>query len=188
MSLGCLRAALLLIVYTALGQTGAVRFAGLDPNSTSVGDGGPPGESATDGAGRSYDIKSGKLLVTLSSDAAAIGSVGHGNIVQAIAFSADVKRLITGSWDRTAVIWDAATGRPLIALRGHTDKITGLAFAGQSRVITGSADGTACIWDIGAGSGEETLAFPASEAPLYTARTRVTRRLTPEERRKFLRG
>ena len=130
-------------------------------------DGGRLAAATEDGAGRVYDVKSGKLLLTLSNDAAAIGSVGHGNIVQAIAFSPDGKRLITGSWDRTAVIWDAASGRPLIALRGHTDKITGVAFAGGSRAITSSADGTARIWDIGAGSGEETLAFPASAKPLY---------------------
>src|SRR5260370_25116162 len=137
------------MVYTGPGQTGAVRFAGLDPNSTSVGDGGLPGESATDGAGRIYDIKSGKLLVTLSSDAAAIGSVGHGNIVQAIAFSADGKRLITGRWDRTAVIWDAATGRPLIARGGHTAKSTGLARPGQPRVNTCGARRPARTCDIG---------------------------------------
>ena len=130
-------------------------------------DGGRLATATEDGAGRIYDITSGKLQVTLSSDAAAIGSVGHGNIAQAIAFSPDGKRLITGSWDRTAMIWDAATGRPLIALRGHTDKITGVAFAGPSRAITSSADGTARIWEIGAGSGEETLAFPASQAPLF---------------------
>jgi WD40 repeat protein len=37
----------------------------------------------------------------------------HTDRVIAIAFSPDGTRLLTGSWDKTARLWDAATGKPL---------------------------------------------------------------------------
>ena len=36
---------------------------------------------------------------------------GHADLVWSAAFSADGKRILTGSWDKTAKVWDAATGQ-----------------------------------------------------------------------------
>ena len=36
----------------------------------------------------------------------------HQASVQAVAFSPDGKTVLTGSWDKTARLWDAATGQP----------------------------------------------------------------------------
>src|SRR5262249_28581557 len=44
---------------------------------------------------------------------------GHADQVRCMAYSADGKRLASGSNDRTVRVWDTATGRQLLTLRGH---------------------------------------------------------------------
>jgi Flp pilus assembly protein TadD len=53
-------------------------------------------------------------------------------------------------------VWEAASGRELLTLKGHSDKIEAVAFSpdGQ-RIVTGSQDGTAKVWE--AASGTELL-------------------------------
>ena len=58
-------------------------------------------------------------------------------------------RAVTGSTDGTARVWDAATGRQLLVLRGHRAAVSSVAFAaGGTRVATASQDGTVRIWDV----------------------------------------
>jgi WD40 repeat protein len=77
------------------------------------------------------------------------------------AFSADGRRIITGSQDKAAIIWDAQTGDPLVKLEGHTAGVTSAAFSpdpGGTRIITGSQDNTAKLWD--STTGKEILSLP----------------------------
>ena len=46
--------------------------------------------------------------------------------VPALAFSPDGKRLLTGGHDRTARLWDVATGKEVRKLEGHADVVTGV--------------------------------------------------------------
>ena len=65
-----------------------------------------------------------------------------------MAFSPDGTRIVTGSDDRTAKVWDARTGTPLLELKGHTSLVTSVAFSPDgSRIVTGSEDRTARVWD-----------------------------------------
>src|SRR5262249_30981063 len=43
---------------------------------------------------------------------------GHTNGVLSVAFSPDGTRIVTGSNDKTAKVWDARTGTPLLELKG----------------------------------------------------------------------
>ena len=43
---------------------------------------------------------------------------GHGGGVESASFSADGSRIVTGSWDKTAKVWDAKTGEVLLTLNG----------------------------------------------------------------------
>ena len=46
---------------------------------------------------------------------------GHDDFVNSAAFSPDGSRIVTASSDKTARIWDAATGKEIAVLRGHDD-------------------------------------------------------------------
>jgi WD40 repeat protein len=80
-----------------------------------------------------------------SGDAAAAPSGGASSIP--VAFSPNGRRIVTGSPDGLARIWDGRSGQALIALKGHKGRIHALAWsADSSLILTGSADGTARIW------------------------------------------
>ena len=88
---------------------------------------------------------------------------GHTDYVSALAFSPDSRRLLTGSVDMTAIVWDAATGRKLLTLKGmeagsmtQFNEHEGLILAGAissngTLGATGGARGKygeAKLWDI----------------------------------------
>ena len=78
---------------------------------------------------------------------------GHAADVASVSFSPDGTRIVTGSWDGTAKVWDARTGTSLLDLRGHTDKITSVFFSpDNTRIVTGSWDKTAKVWDARTGA------------------------------------
>ena len=74
--------------------------------------------------------------------------LGHSGIVFSAAFSADGKRVVTGSGDYTARLWDVASGAELRAFEGHSEVVTSVAFSPDGKqVLTGSRDRTARLWD-----------------------------------------
>ena len=74
--------------------------------------------------------------------------VGHEGEATSVAFSPDCARIVTASYDGTARIWEAATGKEITTLRGHESWVTSAAFSPDgARVVTASADSTARIWD-----------------------------------------
>ena len=63
-------------------------------------------------------------------------------------YSPDGKRVLTASGDKTAQIWDRASGKSLTTLKGHEWAVLCGQFAADGqRIITGSQDATARIWD-----------------------------------------
>lgn len=73
---------------------------------------------------------------------------GHTDWVNNASFSKDGRSVVTASNDRTARVWDTATGITLSELRGHTDQVRESSYIVDGRyVLTTSADGTARIWE-----------------------------------------
>ncbi len=42
--------------------------------------------------------------------------------MSSVAFSPTGRAIVTGSWDRTAKVWDARIGHALLELKGHTQR------------------------------------------------------------------
>jgi WD40 repeat protein len=80
----------------------------------------------------------------------------HQDPVWTVAFRPDGKTVITGSWDRTARIWDAATGQPLGQPFTHQGSVEAVAFRPDDKtVITGRLDDTAWYWYVAAALPDE---------------------------------
>jgi WD40 repeat protein len=68
--------------------------------------------------------------------------------IAAVAFSPDGGRVVTASWDETARVWDARTGKPLTEPITHLDHVVAVAFSPDGeRILTASGDCTARVWD-----------------------------------------
>ncbi|MDP9176040.1 MAG: WD40 repeat domain-containing protein [Planctomycetota bacterium] len=77
---------------------------------------------------------------------------GHSDGVQSVSYFHDGKRAITSSMDRTARIWDLASGKQLLSLEGHHDGINSVAVSpDDSLVATASNDTQAAVWDANTG-------------------------------------
>ena len=76
----------------------------------------------------------------------------HGAVASADV-SPDGRFVVTGSWDRSAKLWDATTGRAIRKLEGgHAGYINSAEFSADGReLLTASDDGTARIWDVQTG-------------------------------------
>ncbi len=77
--------------------------------------------------------------------------IKHDDSVISLAFSPDGKYVVSGSGDRTARVWEAATGKE-IARMSHDSRVTIVAFSPNGKyVVSGSRDGTARVWETATG-------------------------------------
>src|SRR3990167_9566878 len=86
----------------------------------------------------------------------AIKLVGHNGSIRAIAILPNGD-IVTGSGDRTAIIWDPKTGKEKLKLEGHNGQITSIAILKNGDIVTGSYDRTAIIWDSETGKEKQKL-------------------------------
>jgi len=108
-----------------------------------------PGHGDYDG--KIHDAATGRLLHRLR---------GHADDVDCLAFTPDGKKLVTGSWDQTAKVWDASTGRELLTF-DHSQKVFVVAVSGDGTLAAtagGAGEaGIAKVWELN--SGQEKCSF-----------------------------
>ncbi|HQZ68044.1 MAG TPA: serine/threonine-protein kinase, partial [Planctomycetaceae bacterium] len=77
----------------------------------------------------------------------------HDAAISCVAFSPDGTRVVTGSGDNTARLWEAQTGAPVGAVMKHEGIVWSVAFSPDgTRVVTGSGDNTARLWEAQTGA------------------------------------
>lgn len=84
---------------------------------------------------------------------------GHKNVVYSVAMNNPFgDKILTGSFDRTAKLWEVSTGKLWHTLEGHVAEIVCVIFDPTStRACTGSMDNTAKLWDLERGCEISTL-------------------------------
>lgn len=100
--------------------------------------------------------------------------VGHSGDVVSVSFSADSRRLLTGSLDKKAMLWDVETGRVLHTYFAHTWWVWSAAFSkDESRIVTAGQDGKVIVWNTEPKPGEKdpqpSPPFTGHIGPVYSA-------------------
>ena len=153
-----------------------------------------------------WDAENGDELTTLR---------GHTDVVWGVDVSPDGKQIVTASRDSTVKVWDVESGDELLTLSGHTGTAVSAVFSSDgSEIASASMDGLTYIWDAnsgelqltlhGNGSGVQGVEFTPDAGFVITvsdalrvyslnvsdllslAHSRLTRRWTLEECRKYL--
>src|SRR5262249_58045589 len=74
---------------------------------------------------------------------------GHTDPVYAVDFTPDGAQIVTGSFDKTLKLWDAATTKPIRTFSGHTALVLTVAVSTEgSRIASGSIDNSIKLWDV----------------------------------------
>jgi WD40 repeat protein len=134
------------------------RYAALSPDGKRLATG-DFGSNPARGTVRVWDLASGKPLRRFGEFAAEVSSV---------AWSPDGKRLVTTSFDRTARVWDAETGKELLRITQPTWVDCAAWLPDGKRVLTTAnvGDNRAHLWD--AETGKELRTFTGHTAPPIT--------------------
>lgn len=93
---------------------------------------------------------------------------GHSQFISAVLFTPDGKCVISGSWDKLAILWNARTGEEIRRFTGNTIWVRALAISTDgSRILTG--DKMANLWDLQTGKLLKT--YDSSRSPIRDADT-----------------
>jgi WD40 repeat protein len=98
-----------------------------------------------------------------------VGQVNERAELSTVDLNSNGSRLLVGSWDSRATIWNVAKETLVRQLIGHTSGVNWASFAGDRLVVTAALDDTVRIWDAQTGAELRVLSFGAEQAPIVTS-------------------
>jgi WD40 repeat protein len=130
------------------GVEGAVHDLSLSPDGKLLAVAG--GSPAQSGTVLIYDaVSPGKPLRKIGD---------HTDVVYGVAWTTDVKRMATASFDKTVKVWDTATGAVKLMVKDHTDAVLAVAFSPDGNVlVSGGRDNSVKMFDSSSGKSLRTL-------------------------------
>jgi cytochrome c len=123
-------------------------------------------EGSMHGYGKGKSLRVGLAALVLLMGAAPLPAAelrGHGGPVRALAVDGQ-GRVLTGSFDTRAILWDLETGAAEQVLRLHEGGVNAVAFLPDGALVTGGQDGRVALWRPGAAEPERVIA--AHEGPV----------------------
>src|SRR5262245_12541250 len=78
-----------------------------------------------------------------------VPQLGHWGLVRSVALAPDGKTALSGSYDKTLILWDLASRCEIRKFEGHSDAVNSVAFAPDGKTaLSGSSDNTLRLWDL----------------------------------------
>jgi WD40 repeat protein/mono/diheme cytochrome c family protein len=121
----------------------------------------PDGKMVAAAAGRTvrvFDLKDGREINRLTTDA---------GLVSAVTIMESGARVVFGTDTGAVVVWDWHTDRPQHTLAGHVGPVRTVVAKGKGWVLSGGTDRTLRLWDLT--SGKESAVFRKHEGPVVSA-------------------
>lgn len=89
------------------------------------------------------------VLQRMSQISMSCSQIGDDRPLSGCAFSPDATLLATSGWSGVTKIWNVQDMERVATLRGHTERVTSVAFSPSEKYLaTASADHTAILWDL----------------------------------------
>jgi WD40 repeat protein len=93
----------------------------------------------------------------------------HEGLLNSAELSRDATRIVTTSLDGTILLWDVATGRPLLPPMSHPGRVSGAWFTRQGRhILSLASDNSLRVWDAETGEPVGTPRQLATSKPKHT--------------------
>ncbi|MCB1815031.1 MAG: hypothetical protein KDK04_25425, partial [Candidatus Competibacteraceae bacterium] len=90
----------------------------------------------------------GNLVWNIYTGTALLSMPNYPYYIRNSSFSSDGQKIITGSWDNSAHIWNLKTGDIIFTLKGHIDHVTSATFSPNDQYIATTGDNTIRVWDV----------------------------------------
>jgi WD40 repeat protein len=88
---------------------------------------------------------------------------GHTGDIRCLAYSPDGNTLASGSYDKTAILWDLQQRRPRATLAKHDDSVFALAFSPDGRTLATAAGKVVRLWNVRDGKLRSTIDWPSTQ-------------------------